>query len=71
MILAPILSAALMLAPEGPVDNAAVDSPRDAFQLDAIGAVGLFPVDGGVGLWPRWARTVWRTRRAEGAVAPT
>lgn len=64
MTLAPALAVALLFAaPEGPVR-----SPRDAFQLDAIGAAGFFPFDGGVGLWPRWARTLWTTRRAEGAL---
>jgi len=63
VILASILSATLLSAPQAPVH-----SPRDALQLDAIGAFGFFPFDGGVGLWPRWARTVWSTRRAEGAV---
>lgn len=63
-MLAALLSAALLsAAPEAPVH-----SPRDAFQLDAIGAFGFFPFDGGVGLWPRWTRTVWHTRRADGAL---
>lgn len=67
-MLATIMATTLRLAaPEGPAEGP-VASPRDAFQLDAIGAVGLFPLDGGVGLWPRWARTVWSTRRAEGAL---
>jgi len=43
-------------------------SPQSALQVDAIAGFGIFPFDGGAGLWARYAGTAWARPKIEGSI---